>query len=328
VTRTLATPLRAVSPESLTGKAHPLLEVFPALDPDALADLRDDILEHGLRVPITVTTGGVILDGRARFRACREIAGSRRVLPDRTRLAIDVVDLDQDQQAALVLTLNAHRRHLTTGQRALVAARVAKFGSSQSVRAALFGVSISTLKHADTVLRSQDAVLIRAVESGERSVSSVAKALEGRKRQPRPRRPRERSTFDELAARAKEEQAAIRARVREHLRSQPAQAAAEQENTAEVLPIGRRPGSSGEVLSFQDVVEADPCSCDATDEFWEAAVGFEQRRLVSRAHRILATPELTAEAVEFIARKAIGRIPAERRAGFLAQVRLELASSE
>jgi len=96
-------------------EAHPYADIFPRLDGDALRGLIDDIVRHGLREPVTLYRGKV-LDGRNRLAACRE-AG---VTPS-FREALATTDEEALREA---LSLNLHRRHLTTSQRARIAADV------------------------------------------------------------------------------------------------------------------------------------------------------------------------------------------------------------
>jgi ParB-like chromosome segregation protein Spo0J len=94
-------------------KNHAYANLFPLMTQDELDALTADVKENGLRQPI-VLYGGLVLDGRNRFRAC-ELAG---VEPRFT-------EFEGDDVAALafVESLNIGRRDLTAGQRAIVAAR-------------------------------------------------------------------------------------------------------------------------------------------------------------------------------------------------------------
>lgn len=96
-------------------RAHPYADIFPRLEGESLRGLIDDITQHGLREPITIYKGQV-LDGRNRLAACRE-AG---IEPD-FRYSESETDADALREA---LSLNLHRRHLTTSQRARIAADV------------------------------------------------------------------------------------------------------------------------------------------------------------------------------------------------------------
>jgi hypothetical protein len=90
---------------------HPAAALLPMLADDELHRLADDIRANGLREPITLYQGQV-LDGRNRVAACKltEVAPRYREL-----------DGEVGDPIAYVLSANLHRRHLTTGQRAMVA---------------------------------------------------------------------------------------------------------------------------------------------------------------------------------------------------------------
>src|SRR5699024_8328693 len=92
----------------ITG-VSPHTEQYPVLSDDEIQVLAADIAENGLFDPITVTSDGVLLDGRNRLRAC-EIAG---VEP-----RIDIYDGDESQIGAFVRSKN-RRRHQPTGSRAM-----------------------------------------------------------------------------------------------------------------------------------------------------------------------------------------------------------------
>jgi len=82
--------------------------------PDEYAKLLDDVKQHGVRESIVVHEG-MILDGRHRFRAAKE---SGRECPQRD---FDPAT-DGESVVAWVISKNLHRRHLSTSQRAMIAA--------------------------------------------------------------------------------------------------------------------------------------------------------------------------------------------------------------
>jgi len=91
---------------------HPFANLFPLIEGADFTRLVTDIKENSLRESIT-TRDGRIIDCRNRYRAC--VAAS--IVP-RT----GILDIDDGELLAWILSRNLHRRHLTTAQRAAVAA--------------------------------------------------------------------------------------------------------------------------------------------------------------------------------------------------------------
>lgn len=133
--------------------------------------LKSDIQAHGVREPVTIS-GGKILDGRNRAKACRELGID---LPTR--------EYDGHDPVGFVVSLNLHRRHLNESQRAMIAARMANMkqgartdlasidAMSQETAAELLHVSRPSVQRAKQVRDSQDRELIAKVESGEITVN-------------------------------------------------------------------------------------------------------------------------------------------------------------
>lgn len=90
---------------------HPVADLFPMLTGDEFAELTEDVRQHGLLEPIWLHPDGRIVDGRNRYKACRAAGVEPRF---RT----------WDGNGSLVefvVSLNLHRRHLTSSQRAMSA---------------------------------------------------------------------------------------------------------------------------------------------------------------------------------------------------------------
>ena len=90
---------------------HPVANLFPMLSGDEFADLTEDVRQHGLLEPIWLHPDGRIIDGRNRYKAC---------------LAADVEPSYRTWEGSgslveFVVSLNLHRRHLTSSQRAMAA---------------------------------------------------------------------------------------------------------------------------------------------------------------------------------------------------------------
>jgi ParB-like chromosome segregation protein Spo0J len=159
---------------------HPIANVFPMLDPKELAELADDIAEHGQREPI-ILFDDMILDGRNRYRAC--------VMAGVEPLTKDFIG---DDPLAAVWSANYHRRHMDASQLAMAAAKYAnlrqgartdlepsanlqKVAVSQGDAAEKFGVSTRSVASAAKVLSEGVPELAVAVTQGEASVSAASK---------------------------------------------------------------------------------------------------------------------------------------------------------
>jgi len=152
---------------------HELALVFPPMSEPEFAAFKADIREHGQHEPILLYEGK-ILDGLHRYRACHELGRDPRVVR---------FEGNPRAAASLVLGRNFHRRHLTTSQRALLAAEMCKLrprgntGTSPYLTAAqastLMSVGEDLVKNAKHLLRYGDEELIRSVRDGVRSVSAA-----------------------------------------------------------------------------------------------------------------------------------------------------------
>jgi N6-adenosine-specific RNA methylase IME4 len=98
---------------------HPLALMFPSLDGDAINALADDIKANGLQNAVIIHEGR-ILDGLQRYEACRRI-GIRPMIQEFMTMGAAIVKAGP---LAYVISQNLHRRHLTTQQRADIAAKL------------------------------------------------------------------------------------------------------------------------------------------------------------------------------------------------------------
>ena len=154
---------------------HPAATVFPEMSEKEFADLKEDIRLHGQRDPLTVFQGQ-ILDGRNRYRACRELG-----------IEAKTEEFIGDDPVAFVVSKNLKRRHLDESQRALVAARLANLPKgrpaenssidplsiSQPAAAKKLNVSVPSVKRAAVVLNSGIPELTSSVEQGDVSVAAA-----------------------------------------------------------------------------------------------------------------------------------------------------------
>lgn len=141
---------------------HPLANIFPILPADELKALAEDIAKHGLSESITLAPDGRVLDGRNRLIACQMVG----VKP--------TFETHYGDLLAFILSRNLHRRHLSTSQRSMGAAKLCRNSDMTQQQAAdLFKVSRDSVIEALKVLDAGDPALVKSVETGERTVNAA-----------------------------------------------------------------------------------------------------------------------------------------------------------
>lgn len=147
---------------------HPLANLFPLLKGKGLLELAKDIEDNGQSEPIVIYRNQ-ILDGRNRYRAC-EIAG---VEPK-------TVTYKGKDPIQFVVTKNLYRRHLGTGQRAIIASKIANLrqgehGGPSAVplrtAAKLMNVSTASVTKARTV--AANPIFEEAVMLGQATLNTA-----------------------------------------------------------------------------------------------------------------------------------------------------------
>ncbi len=89
---------------------HEVANLFPLMSAEEFAALKQDIADNGLREAVWLHADGSIIDGRNRYKACTELG----IEPEyRTWKG-------EGSLVTFVVSLNLHRRHLSSGQRAVV----------------------------------------------------------------------------------------------------------------------------------------------------------------------------------------------------------------
>jgi site-specific DNA-methyltransferase (adenine-specific) len=169
---------------------HPALDLVPNMRAAEFADLRNDIEERGIQVPVELTADGVLLDGRHRLRAARELRF--HAVPFRL--------VETDDAEAYVLKAAVLRRHLTDDQRAMLAAKWKAQNKQQGARSDLtspqrcgevdavresaetFQVPRRKVDEATTVLRAAPEVAER-VATGEVKLKDAVREVKREQRQ-------------------------------------------------------------------------------------------------------------------------------------------------
>lgn len=158
---------------------HEVASIFPMMSDDEYRGLVDDIRANGQREPIWIHQGKVI-DGRNRYKACCELGISPRIH-------------EWDGVGSLVsfvVSLNLHRRHLDTSQRAMVSGKLANMGEgrpsktteisvvSQAEASRMLNVSVDATQQAQKVIEHATPQLSQLVERGEVAVSLAAEVTD------------------------------------------------------------------------------------------------------------------------------------------------------
>src|SRR5262245_10153457 len=132
---------------------HPLALLLPAMDDEPLAKMADDIKQVGQRDPI-VLYEGKILDGVQRQAACEKA----NVIPSYSHWEHLPEWKRKAGPLAFIMSLNLHRRHLTTKQRSEIAAKIVPMLREQAIEQAKDKVANQTLSRKRAPKGSGDAV--------------------------------------------------------------------------------------------------------------------------------------------------------------------------
>jgi hypothetical protein len=165
---------------------HPVAALFPEMDQEALAELAADIKRNGLLEPI-VLADGAIVDGRSRQLACARAKVEPRF--EEWPGAGSLVEW--------VVSRNLYRRHLSTSQRAMVAAKImpalkeeaklrkisgkkdlsvnSRTGRASEIAARAVGIGETSVEYGSRVLAKGVPELQEEVTKGKRSVSAAAR---------------------------------------------------------------------------------------------------------------------------------------------------------
>jgi hypothetical protein len=126
-----------------TYKFHKYADLYPLASEEELSRLTEDIKKNGLANPITLHEGQ-ILDGRNRYIACQRAKEEPQFIQWEDARCYEEgfygQDVLEDDLLMWVIAQNSHRRHLSTSQLAMVAAKVAKMFEENAKKRELAGV--------------------------------------------------------------------------------------------------------------------------------------------------------------------------------------------
>jgi hypothetical protein len=185
------------SPQTLT--PHPEAARIPVMAEEEYEAFRADIEARGLLVPIEITTEGVVLDGRQRLRAARELGLESALvrvievegqLEYMLRAALLRRQLSPSQRAALLveferfgeLRAGARERQRANLRQAPEGATLPPRGKTREIGARWARVSARTVQDVTTV-REHDPDLFERVKRGEMGAALAARRVRRRLRE-------------------------------------------------------------------------------------------------------------------------------------------------
>lgn len=167
--------------ETMKYKVHPATACWPMMDQEEMDGLVADIKANGLINPVTLH-GGLLIDGRNRIAACKA-AG------------VEVRSCEYDGDPIAFIVSSNHRRNLTIGQRAAVAAGLATLkdgqrkdrqgaqncAPTQEEAASTLGVSRRSVQSA-AALKADEPELFAEVLGGTVTLSQATASVQRKKR--------------------------------------------------------------------------------------------------------------------------------------------------
>lgn len=163
----------------MTYEFHPLANLFPLIEGAEFDNLVADIKANGVREPV-ILHDGKILDGRNRYKAAMTAGAD-----------VPTKEYEGADPLGFVISLNLHRRHLSEGQRGLVAAKLETLKQGRPGKDANLHVSVPRAQAAEMLNVSERTVatgakvrdnaapeLEQAVMSGKASLSAAADVAE------------------------------------------------------------------------------------------------------------------------------------------------------
>ncbi len=101
--------------EAQPTEVHPVLALFLEMEGHNFDELKSDIELYGQRLPIVIDDSGLVLDGRARLKACKKLGISPK---------IEVFRGSEADKIALIRSLNICRSNLDPSQQSMYSAHL------------------------------------------------------------------------------------------------------------------------------------------------------------------------------------------------------------
>lgn len=151
-------------------KLHPLAYLIPDMQEYEWENFIDDIRVNGLKIPLDITSDNIVLDGKNRLRASKELNLKR--VPVR----IFDVPIDEDEALIHIWRTAVLRRHLTQGQMTAIAIELNSLLKENKLThdemAQRFKVSNRNLCRA-SIVRKKEPELLNDVRDGKLSLGDA-----------------------------------------------------------------------------------------------------------------------------------------------------------
>lgn len=168
----------------------PFADLLPPLTEQQYAELKDDIAERGIVVPIIVGKDNRVIDGQHRMKIAAELGLSLNQVPREAQPG-----LSDDQEHDLCIDLNMHRRQLTAEERQSAVLRLRGQGKSYREIGEVLGIGAMTahddVKKATVRPRTVETAPTPPGETEQATIPERIVGKDGRSRpasQPRPQR--------------------------------------------------------------------------------------------------------------------------------------------
>ena len=288
---------------------HDLARRSPPMTAAQYEGLKEDILANGLNQPIVVWRG-MVIDGRHRYEACRDLGLSGNTVP--------FWHLPDDTDPhAFVWSANMSRRHLSAGQVAIISSgwdRMDPQGGSKiefsheraDVRASRAGVSVGTQRRADAVFDYGDDSIIKSVFLGKISLNDAEAGIRAAKAARRDAEIAEQASLEsEVAGRraAERREAAERAAV-DDLEQEELEIAKSRREAAEVAEQeAQKAAAEAAEKATAEFVKAEMVALEISNEAADAVRRSESEPVV------VMEPKLLTKTANSILRKILAENP-------------------
>jgi N6-adenosine-specific RNA methylase IME4 len=161
-------------------QTHPAADCFPMLSGEDYQQLKASIEEVGLLEPVVIDDDDLIVDGRNRAKACTELGRDFDVE--------NIAEHTDEDPISFVIAKNLARRHMTPGERAVAADKMARLprgvkktdapgGASQADASDLMRVSRRTTQRVAALREAGRDDLYDAVGEGRMTPAAAARRM-------------------------------------------------------------------------------------------------------------------------------------------------------